>query len=477
MRKIFAYLFIAVCIVSLSAPPSPASVRAERNSYFIDDATGSAEIKNGSKQKARDEAKRAAYQDAINKAMEMFAGEVNADMRNRVFAKSQSMVKNFKITDESEENGILTITGSCSVSEKAFDGVLGPEVIAMLGNPRIMIVVDPESTQNASLVNDELQRLFENAGYLIVDSDQAKTLLALDPKKSYGDPETLAGAAKTIKADIIIVAHATSGSIHAQRFGIHMYKPSASVQLKAVLSKTAYQISSTTVSRGTKNWQGSASAAGMIRSGLKQAADEIIYKIAYRMASAGSALGGVTVNIQLANASFKDIEKFTAYLKEIGQVFERSYSKELAEIDLVSPKNARNVASLISDYSLPGGVVEVEGLTAQTVSAKVKAIKAEKPVEVEQKPAIVINIFVDNITSESTARDLEKEIMAVVGSTGRVASSYTSPALNITITYDNNPEDSRGLKALEGTLKDNRIRIDNTTDDSIRGWRMPWLLW
>ena len=477
MRKIFAYLFIAVCIVSLSAPPSHASVRAERNSYFIDDATGSAEIKNGSKQKARDEAKHAAYQDAINKAMEMFAGEVNADMRNRVFAKSQSMVKNFKITDESEENGILTITGSCSVSEKAFDGVLGPEVIAMLGNPRIMIVVDPESTQNASLVNDELQRLFENAGYLIVDSDQAKTLLALDPKKSYGDPETLAGAAKTIKADIIIVAHATSGSIHAQRFGIHMYKPSASVQLKAVLSKTAYQISSTTVSRGTKNWQGSASAAGMIRSGLKQAADEIIYKIAYRMASAGSALGGVTVNIQLANASFKDIEKFTAYLKETGQVFERSYSKELAEIDLVSPKNARNVASLISDYSLPGGVVEVEGLTAQTVSAKVKAIKAEKPVEVEQKPAIVINIFVDNITSESTARDLEKEIMAVVGSTGRVASSYTSPALNITITYDNNPEDSRGLKALEGTLKDNRIRIDNTTDDSIRGWRMPWLLW
>ena len=479
MRKIFAYLFIAVCVVSISAPPLFSAVRADRNSYFIDDATGSAQIKNGSQQKAREEAKRAAQRDAIDKAMQMFAGEVNADMRNRVFAKSQSMVKNFKITDESIEGDTLTITASCSVSEKAFDGVLGPEVISMLGNPRVMIIVDPESTNNASLVENELLSLFEKAGYLIVDSDQAKTLLALDPKKSFGDPEMLAGAAKTIKADIIVVAHATSGAAQAQRFGIKMYKPSASVQLKAVLTKTAYQISSTTVSRGTKDWQGSSSAAGMIRAGLRQAADEIIYKIAYRMASAGSALGGVTVNIQLANASFKDIEKFTEYLKETGQVFERSYSKELAELDLVSPKNARNVASLISDYSLPGGTIEVDGLTAQTITARVKPQKPDKPVEVaEEKPAaIVINIFVDNITSESTARDLEKEIMAVVGSTGRVASSYTSPALNIIITYDSNPEDNRGLKALEGTLKDNRIRIDSTTGDSIRGWRMPWLLW
>ena len=477
MRKIFAYLLIAVCAVSISAPPLSASVRSERNSYFIDDATGSAEIKNGNKQKAREEARRAAYRDAIDKAMVMFAGEVNADMRNRVFTQSQSMVKNFKITDETVEGDTLTITGSCSVSEKAFDGVLGPEVISMLGHPRIMILVDPESTKNASLVEDELLRLFEKAGYLIVDKDQAQTLLALDPKKAFGDPETIAAAAKTIKADIIIVAHATSGAAHAQRFGIHMYKPSASVNVKAVLTKTAYQISSTTISKGTKDWQGSSSAAGMIRSGIRQAAEEIIYKIAYRMASAGSALGGVTVNIQLANASFKDIEKFTEYLKETGQVFERSYSKELAELDLVSPKNARNVASLISDYSLPGGVIEVDGLTAQTVTARVKPLKAEKPVEVAQKPAIVINIFVDNITREATARDLEKEITALIGNTGKVEAAYTSPSLNITITYDNEPENTKGIKALESSLKDNRIRIDSVTDDSIRGWREPWLLW
>ena len=473
MRKIFAYLLIAVCVVSISAPPLFAAVRAERNSYFIDDATGSAEIKNGNKQKAREEARRAAYRDAIDKAMQMFAGEVNADMRNRVFTQSQSMVKNFKITDESEENGILTITGSCSVSEKAFDGVLGPEVISMLGHPRIMILVDPESTKNASLVEDELLQLFERAGYLIVDKDQAQTLLALDPKKAFGDPETIAAAAKTIKADIIIVAHATSGAAHAQRFGIHMYKPSASVNVKAVLTKTAYQISSTTISKGTKDWQGSSSAAGMIRSGIRQAAEEIIYKIAYRMASAGSALGGVTVNIQLANASFKDIEKFTEYLKETGQVFERSYSKELAELDLVSPKNARNVASLISDYSLPGGVVEVDGLTAQTVTAKVRPLTPEKPVEVPQAQAVVINVFVDNIKSQKEAENVRNELQKIAGTLGTINLSYTEPALTITITYNGNPSDTQDVRAIEKSLKDMNIRIDNSSANSIRGWKEP----
>ena len=264
MRKIFAAAILSLCVLSLCAMPSSAArVRAEKSTYFIEDAEGSAVIKNGNTKQAREEAKRSASRDAIDKAMEMFAGSVGADMRNKVLAKSQSLVRNFKITSETVSGDTLFITGSCSVGEKAFDGVLGPEVISMLGNPRVMIVVDSASGNNASTVESELLSLFEKAGYLIVDNEQAKTLLALDPSKSFSD-EQLAGAAKTLKADIIIVAHATSSAAHAQRFGIHMYKPSGSVQLKAVLTKTAYQISSSTVSRGTKDWQGSSSAAGLM---------------------------------------------------------------------------------------------------------------------------------------------------------------------------------------------------------------------
>lgn len=216
MSKFFITPLVMLAFSLSVSPAFAAKVRAERNTYFIEDAQGQAVIIDGKKQ-AREEAKRMAYRDAIDKAMDMFAGNPDSDMRNKVFAKSQSMVRNFKITSETISGDVLYITGSCSVGEKAFDGILGPEVISMLGNPRVMIIVDEESGKNASVVEDELLRVFENAGYLIVDRDQAQTLLALDPRKAFSDPETLAGAAKTIKADIIIVARSSSGASHAER--------------------------------------------------------------------------------------------------------------------------------------------------------------------------------------------------------------------------------------------------------------------
>lgn len=471
MKNFLVPALIALFIVFACTQSFATKIRAERNTYFIDDAEGFALIRDGKKSAARDEARKMAQRNAIDKALEMFAGSTDESMKNRVFAKAQSLVKNFKITSETISGDSLYITGSCSVGEKAFDGVLGPEVISMLGNPRVMIIVDGS---NASMLENELLRLFEKAGYLIVDRDQAQTLLALDPKQAFNDPEMLSAAAKTIKADIIVVARASSSAAHAQRFGIHMYKPSGSVQIKAVLTKTAYQISSSTVSRGTKNWQGSSSAAGLLSSGIRQAAEEIIYKIAYRMASAGSALGGITVNINLANASFKDIEKFTAYLRETGQVFERSYSKELAEVDLVSPKNARSVASLISDYKLPGGIIEVNGLTAQTVSARVKPFIPDDPVPpVPPTPAVVINVYVDNIKSQQEAENVRNALQKIAGSLGTLNLSYSEPALNITITYNGNPNDTQDVRAIEKSLKDMNIRIDNTSDNSIRGWKEP----
>ena len=112
MKKFLVAAFIVVCIVSLCAPSFAAKIRSERNNYFIDDAEGYAVIRDGKKSAARDEARKMAQRDAIDKALEMFAGSTDESMRNRVFAKAQSMVKNFKITSEIVSGDTLYITGS-----------------------------------------------------------------------------------------------------------------------------------------------------------------------------------------------------------------------------------------------------------------------------------------------------------------------------------------------------------------------------
>ena len=154
-------------------------------------------------------------------------------------------------------------------------------------------------------------------------------------------------------------------------------------------------------------------------------------------------------------------------------MFERSYSKELAEIDLVSPKNARSVASLISDYELPGGKVEVDGLTAQTVTAKVRASGPQPIAEAPKAQAVVINVYVDNIKSEKEAENVRNELQKLAGTLGTLNLSYNAPALTITITYNGNPNDTQDVRAIEKSLKDMNIRIDTSTPDSIRGWKEP----
>ena len=477
MKKFFIAVLFTALIITFSVTSSfAAKVRTEKNTYFIEEVEGHALIRDGKKQQAREEAKRMACRDAIDKAMEMFAGNPDSETRNKVLAKSQSMVKNFRITSETVSGDTLFITGSCSVGERAFDGVLGPEVISMLGNPRVMIIVDRESSSNATLVEDELLRLFEKAGYLIVDRDQAQTLIALDPKKSITDADMLDKAAKTIRADIIIEAHATSSASKAERFGIKMYKPSGSVRVKAVLTKTGYQISSSTISRGTKNWQGSSSAAGIIRNGLRQATEEIIYKIAYKMLSPNS-MDGINVNIRLANATFDDIEQFTDFLKETGKVFERGYSSELTELDFVSPKNARNVASFISRYSLPDErEIRIDGYNAETVNARVVKKNSQPVQKQETAPVqyIVINIFLDKL-GEDDARKIEYELRKFVGSVGDVRGDYQDTKFTVEVKFAQGSEGAKNVHDIEAFLKNDmknrgvELLVDKPEGNLIKG--------
>ncbi|MBQ4431953.1 MAG: hypothetical protein II877_10655, partial [Synergistaceae bacterium] len=81
MRKIFTVVLFTALVISLSADPSfSARVRADNSTYFIEDAEGFAVIVDGKKQQAREQAKRVAYRDAIEKAMEMFSGNPDAEM-------------------------------------------------------------------------------------------------------------------------------------------------------------------------------------------------------------------------------------------------------------------------------------------------------------------------------------------------------------------------------------------------------------
>ena len=467
---LFAYNFFSVTLNN----PAYAKVTLSSGMYIVDNAEGYAPVVNGAKKAAREEARRMAYRDALEKALGACVSGITemenfAVTRDKVFSKSQGIVKDFKITEEFvDKDGVLNLKGVCKVSEKALDGTLGPDVIAMLGNPRIMILVDEKVGDTRPFISTteaELMRIFEKAGYLIVDPDQAKVLLHLDPSQAFDDPIKLAETARTLRADIIIVGRAIAGAFAKQKkYGVTLYGVNGTVQLKAVLTKTAYQISSKTISQSTGKTPAQTIAGGAgrcFKSAATTAAEEIVYKIAYNMASAGSALGGITVNIKIAGATFKDVERIEKSLGEFsgknGDVFERSYKDNLLEIDLVSENTTRKAASFLSELG-----VEIDELTAQTINAHVPA--KEKELEVVPENAnSKIKITISNVGSFKDAGTIEDALREFLDN-AKIEMNYKNKILSLSIT--NSPVNSRNLAAF---LSDNNIEIDGVENDLITG--------
>jgi transcriptional regulator CtsR len=96
----------------------------------------------------------------------------------------------------------------------------------------------------------------------------------------------------------------------------------------------------------------------------------MVHKIAYALAfgSQGGSLGPA-VNIKIADISFQEIESITNLLERLagrsGTVYERNYDKKLLELDMVSDRNAKTIASYLSKNG-----VEIESFTSHTIRGR-----------------------------------------------------------------------------------------------------------
>jgi hypothetical protein len=453
-----------------------AGVRQEGGLYVVDDAEGYAPIRNGNKNAARGEARREAYRNALEKALgaavqgvtEMQNYQV---VRDKVFSQTTGLVKSFDVLREWEKDGMLHISALCKVSYAALDGVLGPAVIDALGNPRVMVLLDEriEGAQGdagvfLSAAESEALRVFEKAGYLLVDPDQAHALLNIDPGAAYSDPSKLMDMARTLRADVIVLGKAYAVSQSGKREGITLFRVKSTVQLKAVLTRTAYQIGSKTVERETGKKPALSVKEGADRcfaEAASIASKEIVHKIAYSLVS-GSAGGvpGMTVNIKIADISFREAEELEEALRELagksGGVYEREYRGGVLEVDVVSDKTARVVASFLS-----GRGVSVEGVTAQTIAARAGA--AAESAAAPAAAGVAVTVRITGVPSFGEADGIEEALRELIGGAGQIEGEYKANVLEMKVTSD---KTARNIAAF---LSGKGIEIDGIAPRSVSG--------
>jgi hypothetical protein len=281
------------------------------------------------------------------------------------------------ISEKVEEDEILHITAICQVGQAALDGVLGPAVLDALGNPRVMVLIDEriyEKTSFLSTAESEVLRVFEKAGYLLVDSGQASLLKEIDMNAihSKNDPETYRQLARDFQADVLIYGKAYGSSFANQRIeGINIYGVRSTVQLKAVLSNTAYQLGSETFEEKSKGVSVEDGAIKGLVIAAAKASKSIVHKIAYALIS-GSAGGipGRTIKVKISNVSFKEAKDLKENLQGISGVtgvYQRSFGEKKLELDVVSDKTAEDIATILSDIGY-----EIDGLSSSLVEGSIK---------------------------------------------------------------------------------------------------------
>jgi hypothetical protein len=479
MKKIaLALAFVVSFAGVLPLGQALAGIKQEGDLYVVDDAEGYAPIKNGNKNAAREEAKREAYRDALEKALGATVTGIT-EMQNyqvvkdKVFSQTTGIVKSLDVLREWEEEGVLYISALCKVSYAALDGVLGPAVIDALGNPRIMILIDEriegreekneDRNEWISAAESETLRVFEKAGYLLVDRDQARALINLDPSSAFSDPNKLMNAAKTLRADVIVVGKAYAISQAGKREGITLFKVKSTVQLKAVLTKTAYQIGSKAVERETGKKPTLSVKEGADRCFTEAAAvasKEIVHKIAYFLVS-GSAGGvpGITVNVKIANISFREVEVLEEALRELagksGGVYEREYKDNLLEVDIVSEKTARAVASFLSEKG-----ISVEAVTAQTINGR-GGVADSAPAS--SAPGVTVNVKITGVPSFKEATPIEDGLRELIGESGQIEAEYKDKTLEMKVVSGKTARD------IASFLSEKGIEIDGIASQNVGG--------
>jgi len=482
MKRVSNYilLFITLLFIFTSQEPSYSSAVQIKGDLITVEAEGFAPIKDGNKNAARDEARRDAYRDALEKALgALVTGVTEMEnymvVRDKVFSQTQGIVKKFDIVREKAgEDGIFHMTAICQVGYAALDGVLGPAVIDAIGNPRVMVLIDErigERRPFLSATEGSVLGVFEKAGYLLVDPDQSRALLNIDPEIAYNDPTKLMDTARTLNADVIIVgkAYGTQISGPVRRSGINIYGTRSTVQLKAVMTKSAYMLGSQVMEEIMQGVSVEDSVINGFKGGVKdisgkilkgaapEAARSIVHKVAYALVGSGPGMPGMTVKARISGVSYKKSESILEGLREFagksGGVYERSYINELLEVDVVSEKNVRGVASFLSESG-----INVNNIDGQIIYGEVN----ETSTFSSGPPQVGVTVRITNVSSFKEAGAIEDDLLVMIGE-GEIEAGYEDNVLELNIIS------GKTGREIASFLSEKGIEITKSAAQSVEG--------
>lgn len=361
-------------------------------------ALGQAAIINNDKPAARDKA----INDALRKAVEQSVGTMVSSetvtqnfqlLSDKVFSKAKGYVRTYKVTSEKEEQGVYNVNVDAEVSsgnlKSDVDGIM--QVLRAKNMPRVLIMVSEQNvgqgdanfwwgnktfTTNLDAVENTFMNAWIAKGVRFVDRQALQGKMKVGPAISSAEPtnDAIKEFAGTSGAEVVIIGKAVATDV-GTIMGTQMHSVRANISLRALSLDTGRILATATRSEAVGHVDPQTGGTLALKKAGEKSAEELLEKILAQWESEVS--GPSTVTLTVTNVKqAKSLRGLSQVLKEqvrgVQDVRQLSFRNKKAELEVEIKGSAQDLADELEAKQYPGFALEVEEITANSVTASLK---------------------------------------------------------------------------------------------------------
>ena len=336
-------------------------------------AVGLATIYNNAVDVARDKALDNAQRNAVEEKAGVMVTSVseieNFELKmDQILSESRGFISNYKIVSEGREGNSYKVTIDADVETgRLKDRMAAIQLImARKSKPRLMFVLNGEEKPHA-MAEASMTRYFLSQGFKIVDASKSQNKAA-DFAALSRDARILASVARQYGAEIVILVQLEDTEKTFKMGEIEVKSHDVTISNKALNGDTGEVIA--TASRSEKGDLKTAVEAAADRT-AKQLREEIIERWSAELTNTA------TIKLQISGLRHEELsrlkEKIKEQVKGLRQIYERSYARGTAELDLEIRGNVQGLAEDLAMIRIQDRRIRILETTPNRIEADLGA--------------------------------------------------------------------------------------------------------
>lgn len=386
MRSTIIWILVCICLST--------DVFASSQAPVVVDVVGFADILEGRKERARENALNNAFRLAIEQVVGVMISSktVVQDsqlLHDKIFSKSSGFIKTYTITQESFENNACRINVRATVSTAHLQQGLGDAGLLsiQLGKPRLAVIIPEQNIANdqptsssgdssprSGIAETEIQGVLEKNGYNLVDRETLVALARQEGMLSAGEAVIPQEAALQVAArggaEVVIIGQSFAKASATPLSWTSMRSSQAQVTAKVVDADTGQLITSSSASGVSAHVNPAAAGAEAIRKASRELAENLNRQIiaAWRK----RVLGPRTARVVIRGVAFDDISRLREQMKQrlnsVEETLERGYRDGALTLEVEINGTPRELAEEMSKTSMDGFRSRVLSYTGNTLN-------------------------------------------------------------------------------------------------------------